>query len=261
MSPRHRLAAVAMTATACLWPAAYAWGSDHTNLEEGLPVEIADAYPIPYLGREVQGRLAYRVTPDAEHQVSVEPRFELGFPRNAQISVKVPLIAALSTRADDDFYLGRVGLEAMYNVNQETLSLPAFALAAGVEAPDTRDGGNFDPFGRLFITKTIPNTMRWQRLHLNGLLQGNVGREPRERALRYLVAVGYDLRLSATFVGVVDVFREQPIEDSSPSNIGEVGFRVQVTPLVTLALGGGAGVSDSGRVVARAAAAFQWFAF
>ena len=244
---------------ALLLAASPAW-ADHTNLEEGLPVEVTDAYPLEYLGREVQTRLQYRYTAEGAHEAYVEPRFEFGFPYNGQLAVRVPMVGRFID-GDQRFDLGRVSLDYMYNVNQETLSIPAFSVVGGVEAPDTREGGSFDPFARLLISKMIPGSTFWHRVHLNGTIQTNVDRKDGERAVRYLAVVGYDFRLTPTMIGVIDAVRDQPMKDGPASNFGELGIRVQVTPLLALAFGGGAGASDDGDPVARGTAAFQWFAF
>jgi len=234
--------------------------ADHTNLEEGLPVEVTDAYPLEYLGREVQTRLQYRYTAEGAHETYIEPRFELGVPYNGQLAVRVPMVGRFMN-GEQRFDLGRVALDYMYNVNQETLSIPAFSLVGGVEAPDTREGGSFDPFARLLISKMIPGSTFWHRVHLNGTIQANVDRKDAERAFRYVVVAGYDFRLTPTMIGVIDAVRDQPMQDGPASNFGELGIRVQITPLFALAFGGGAGASDEGDPVARGTAAFQWFAF
>lgn len=234
--------------------------ADHTNLEEGLPVEVTDAYPLEYLGREVQTRFQYRYTAEAAHEIHVEPRFEFGFPYNGQVALRVPTIAHFSDE-EEGFDLGRVALEYMYNLNQETLSIPAVSLLGGVETPDTREGGSFDPFARLLVSKMLPGSTYWHRIHLNGLLQANVDRTLGERSFRYVAIVGYDFRLSATVIGVVDAVRDQPMREAPAVNFGELGVRIEVTPLLALSFGGGAGASDEGDPVARGTAAFQWFAF
>ena len=238
-----------------------AHAGDHTNLEEGLPVEVIDAYPLEFLAREIQLQTQYRYTPRNEHQARVVPRFELGLPYNGQLAVRVPLIGTV-LHSDADFHVGRTAVDFMYNFNQETLVIPAFAVVVGVEAPDTKDGGSFDPFGRLAITKMIPGSTLWHRIHLNGLIQPNVERKDDERPWRYSAAVGYDVRLTATSILVLDAVRDQPMkEDDAAANFGELGFRVQITPLLAFALGGGAGATDDGELVARGTAGFQWFAF
>lgn len=233
--------------------------ADHANVDEGLPVEVQDAYPLEYLGREIQARLQYRRTAEGEHEIRLEPRFELGFPYNGQLSVHVPLIA--STADGNSFDVGRTAVDYFYNLNQETLSVPALALAIGVEAPDTREGGSFDPFGRVVLTKTIPRLMRPHRVHLNGTLQANVAREAMERSLRYVAIVGYDVRVTPTITAVIDGVRDRPLEDRAAENFGELGLRIELTPLSVLSLGGGAGSTDDGELLVRGTLGFQSFAF
>lgn len=247
-------------AVAVLGTSRRAWPADHTNLEEGLPVEVIDAYPLEYLGREVQVRAQYRYTAEGEHQAILEPRFDVGFPYDGQFALKAPLITRFGENGTE-FDLGRMSFDFLYNFNQETLTVPALALVMGVEAPDTQVGGSFDPLGRMVVTKMIPGSALWQRLHLNASFQGNVDRAEDERAWGYLLAVGYDVRLSATMIGVIDAVRDQPLRDGPASNFGEMGVLVQIEPLLAIALGGGAGASDEGDFVTRGTAGFQWFAF
>ncbi len=235
--------------------------ADHANLEEGLPVEVTDAYPLGYLGREVQARTQYRHTPQGADEIYLEPRFEFGFAYNAQLALRLPLV---SQRAEESrqLELGRAGLEAMYNFNQESLVVPAVSLAGGVELPDTMSGGSFDPYARLLISKQLPGTTFWHRLHLNGLLQANVAGSTTERDLRYLVIAGYDFRITPTIVGVVDYVRDQPfVSAQATTNLGEAGIRIALTPLLAVSLGGGAGADDDGNPLARGTAALQYFAF
>jgi hypothetical protein len=254
-----RAALVSSMAVVALWPADDAV-ADHANLDEGLPVEVQDAYPLEYLGREVQARLQYRRTAAGEHEVRLEPRFELGLPYNGQLSIHVPLIA--STAEGNSYDVGRTTVDYFYNLNQETLSVPALSLAVGVEAPDTRQGGSFDPFGRVVLTKTIPGLMRPHRLHLNGTIQANVAREEAtERSYRYVAIAGYDVRVSPTVTAVLDGVRDRPLENRAAENFGEIGLRIDLTPLSVLSIGGGAGQTDDGDLLLRATIGFQSFAF
>ena len=234
--------------------------ADHTDLEEELPVELADAYPVEYLGREIQGRVHYEFTDvDDAHHLELEPRFEFGFPRNGQISAHVPLVTTFFD-GDREIDLGRPSLEFMYNVNQETLVLPGFALTVGAEGPGTEEGG-VDPFARLNISKLIPGSALWQGIHLNGLLQRNLASEAGERDWGYVLVAGYALRLGPTTIFVVDGLREQPIDGGPSHNLGELGLRVQTSPLVSIGVAGGAGASDDGDLLARGTFSVQWFAF
>jgi len=68
----------------CLLPAA-AFAADHSNLEEGLPTAIEDAYPIAYEGREIQSLLRYERTDSDDDRGLWDTRIEYGIARNAQV--------------------------------------------------------------------------------------------------------------------------------------------------------------------------------
>ena len=258
--PSRRLvlsvACLAMLTVLCISDLARA---DHTDLEEELPVELADAYPVEYLGREVQARAHYQYAGDAVHDIEFEPRFEFGFPRNGQIAAHVPLVTNISD-GDAEVDLGRPSLEFMYNVNQETLVLPGLSLTVGAEGPGTEEGG-VDPFARLNLSKLIPGSSLWHGIHLNGLLQPNLASEAGERDWGYLLVAGYAVRLGPMTIAVLDGVRDRPIDGGPAHNLGELGLRLQTSPLVSVGIGGGAGATDDGDFLARGTFSVQWFAF
>ncbi len=237
---------------------------DHFNLDDGLPLVVTDAYSLPLWGREVQGVLRYEHAPDGRNLMFYEPRIEVGFPRNMQFSLIVPIEHEFSTsQAAESVELGRVTLEGQYNLNQETLVVPAFALALGAHAPSTADPDQWvDPFARVVLTKTIPGVMHMMRVHVNAQLEYNVEQQDDERQFGYLLALGYDVLLGPTVMGVMDVVREERLsEDEIPYTLGEIGVRVQMMPLLVFSAGGGAGATDHGDPVGRASVAFQYVPF
>jgi hypothetical protein len=101
-----------------------AQAADHVNLEEEIPVQVEDAYPIPCRGREFQGLLRYERTDDKD-RFRFEPRLELGIAPNWQARLSAPFLLGSADKTGS----GDVRLEAFYNFNMESLRLPAFALA------------------------------------------------------------------------------------------------------------------------------------
>ena len=70
-----------------------AGAADHTNLEEGLPVTIEDAYTIKQNSIEAQGYFQYdrtRRDPDGKNRFWAVPRLEFGPLPNTQFTVEVP---------------------------------------------------------------------------------------------------------------------------------------------------------------------------
>lgn len=221
-----------------------AFASDHTNLEEEQPVTVTDAYPANYLDREVQGTVQYRRTNNGQNVFVFVPRLEFGYPRNAQVSVAMPFLGVTSERV----YAGRANAEFMYNLNEETLTIPALALVAAADMPTGRDRNadvehGVDPIVRAYLTKSIPGTSYWNRIHLNASYQFNVARDSNERTGRYWLAAGYSFRISSSIISIVDAAREQRMT-RDVENYAELGFRYQANPLLVLALGGGVGFAD-----------------
>jgi len=217
-----------------------AQAADHTNLEEGLPTEVEDAYPIAYLGRELQFQGRYERTDDGKNQFVLDPRLEYGFARNWQARINVPFRLGSGDRTGS----GDIGLEAFYNFNTESLSTPAFAVSARADLPTGKNSHGVDTQFKFIATKTLGAGTRLQRLHLNLIYRNNAKAQATERSNRYGVVLGYSQRLNADTVGILDFVREQELERGKTSNILEVGLRRQMTPLRTLAIGAGVGIGQ-----------------
>jgi hypothetical protein len=230
--------------------------ADHDNLEHGQPTTLADAYAAKYLERQLHAIASYRRTEEGRDLMVFEPRFELGFPRNAQLSLGAPLQLV----DFDELDLGRFAADGFYNLNQETLALPALALGAGVEAPTGEGQHGFDPYFQAYLSKLVPGSSYWHGIHLNGMLQLNADRREEERSSRYRVVLGYAFRISASLIGIVDGVREQKMKEGVTEHRAELGFRYQVTPLLVATLGGGAGAADDA-AVGRANVGLQYYAF
>lgn len=254
---RARLGCMALLASVALAiPLSVARAADHTNLEHGQPTSLADAYAASYLERQLHAIFSYERNEQQRDVLVLEPRFELGFPRNAQFSIEAPLELVDFERLD----LGRFAAEAFYNLNQETLVVPALALGGGVEAPTGKDDQGFDPYFAAYLSKLIPGSSYWHGLHANAELQLNADRRDGERSRRYRIVVGYAFRISASLIGIVDGVRDEKMEDGVTAHRAELGFRYQVTPLLVATLGGGAGVADDA-TVGHASAGLQYYAF
>lgn len=229
-----------------------AHAADHTNLEEGLPTEVEDAYPIAYKGRELQVQARYERTADGKNRLVLDPRLEYSFARNWQARINVPFRLGSADKTGS----GDIGLEAFYNFNTESLSTPAFAVSARADLPTGKDSRGVDTQFKFIATKTLGAGNRLQRLHLNLIYRHNAQAQATERSNRYAAIVGYSQRLNADTVGILDFVREQELKENKTANILEVGLRRQMTPLRTLAIGAGVGIGQDSPDF-RLTAAFQ----
>lgn len=223
---------------ACVLSCASAVASDHLNLEEGLPTQLEDAYPIAYRGREIQAHLSYEHESDGKDRFTLQPQFEFGFAPNAQAKISAPFYLGDADRKNS----GNIGLEGFYNFNAEGICLPAFALSARADLPTGRDAAGIDTTLKAIATKSVSHT-GLDRVHLNIAWKHNAGPRPMEREHMYQLVAGYSRRLGADTVLVADYFREQQEEKGRTSDILELGLRRQLTPLTVISAGAGAGIS------------------
>jgi hypothetical protein len=237
------LIAFGMTAAGALH-AAPAGAADHMNLDGGLPITIEDAFPIPYRQSEAQALGQYdnvRDDPRGHNLVTLGPRLEAGLFRNFQAEVGVPY--SLGNTSDRNS--GAVNMDGLYNFNAETLSIPAFALKAGVGVPFGRDSQGAETVLKGIATKTIGETWNNRRVHLNAAWVHKYDRRKEdERSNGYLIAAGYSQPVASDTVVVADLVRESFIEDDRESNVVEAGVRWQLTPLTVVSAGAGAGFLD-----------------
>ncbi len=213
--------------------------ADHSNLEEGLPTHLEDAYPVAYRSREVQAMFSYESTSESEDRLTIEPRLEFGVWRNTQVTLRAPFYAGNADRSGS----GDIGLGALYNFNTETLVLPAFALAGEAEFPSGKASSGLDSMLKFIVTKSITSS-GLDRIHLNLAWKHNASAESDERSDRFVGVVGYSRRLNADTILVADYVREEEETKEEAANIVELGVRRQLTPLTVLSLGVGAGLGE-----------------
>lgn len=217
------------------------FAADHSNLEEGLPTEIEDAYPTSYLNREMQGVFRYERTEGGEDRFVFQPRFEYGFARNWQLSVSSLLLAGDADRTGS----GDIHLGVLYNFNTEAVYIPAFAAALEADLPSGKDSAGIDTTVKLIASKMpFPRSYLLHRMHLNVLWTHNSGRREDERRDIYKAIAGFSVRAGKDTMLVADIIREQEMEKGKDSTIAEIGIRRQISPLSVLSLGAGAGIGE-----------------
>ena len=236
-------AGVVAVATLATSPTAFA-GGGQANIEHGLPLQFEDTVPQEFLGREFQLVSRYERTHDGEDRWLFEPRLEVGVWQNTQLTIATPFLFG---DADEGDGLGPVELDLLYNFNQETLDLPAFAMKLGADftnAAEAGGGDGVDPFVGVLVDRTIGHTSLYQKLHLNAQYQFNGEQLDDERDGRYEVALGYSRRLGASAVLVADLVRFQEMTENDEVNLAEIGIRYATTPQSVLSAGVGFGIGD-----------------
>ena len=218
-------------------PAAYA--IDHKNLDEGRPLRLDDAYAI------ASGELAVEVGAG----VALERRgpdrgvFPLEVLYGAFPNLQLGLGTTLLTdprEVHEQTKSGDLRVSGLYNVNQETLTLPAFGLKVELNLPTGVDSAGVDVEVKGIVTRSIHRLS----FHLNAGYAFVSGTTPDERDGRYEVTLGASYPVGAPQYTrttlVADLFTEQGDRRGGSNVFGaEVGFRHQLTQRVVVDAGVG----------------------
>jgi hypothetical protein len=241
------------TATLCLVLLAVAMPAlaiDHKNLDEGRPIRVEDAYPIAdgEIALEVGGGFSLGRRGSDQGFFPVEVLY--GALPNLQVGIGSTLFTD-PREVEDRPRSGDLHLSALYNFNQETVSVPALALKLALDAPTGVGSRGFGVEVKGMLTKSIERLS----IHLNAGYEFFTGSRDDEREGRYDLALGFSYPVGApkftraTLVG--DVFAEQSTRRGESTTVGaEVGLRYQLTPRVVWDVGVGtefAGPGDRSR--------------
>jgi hypothetical protein len=231
-------------------PAGLAAQTDYYNTDAGRPVRIEDAYPVERYAFEAQvAPLRLERTDAGEYHWEIEPELAYGILPRTHLEVGLPLVFADAGETGDGFGIGGIGLSLLHNLNLETRTLPAFAVAAEAVLPV----GNSVP-DRVYpsVKGNATRTFELARVHLNAQytfgsapdLEESVGDVSRWMAG---VAVDKTFPLRAALL-IADVFVEQPLhEEADLSWTIEAGTRYQLNPFFSLDAGIGRRLTGADR--------------
>lgn len=216
--------------------------SDHTNLDENLPTELEDAYPIKFRDRELQGMVRYIREEHKKNRMVYEPALEVGILPNTQLNVSGTLYSGNA----DDKGSGDVSTSLLYNFNTESVWVPAMALSVKTDFPTGDDSRGVDVTTKIILSKMpYVYTTLLHRVHVNLIWKHNAGRDKEtERSDMFKGIFGFSMRACKDTALVLDYVREQKEEKHQDSNVVEAGFRRQLTPFTLVAIGAGAGIGE-----------------
>lgn len=216
---------------------------DHSNLDEGRPVRVEDPYPVS------QGEIAVELGPEfisrrrRGEQAAFEFSVNYGAAPNLQLEIETGLFTdphAKEGPLPDQERSGDVRIGALYNLNQETRTVPALGVKLKANLPTGIDSSGMDAEAKILITKSIGRLS----LHANASFRRLDGTEPGERGTLYDHALGMSWPLGAPgrtrTLLVADLFVEQAGRHDEPNTAGaEAGIRRQLTRRVVLDAGVG----------------------
>lgn len=204
---------------------------DHKNLDAGRPLKVEDPYALAAGEFAVEAGAGFsRDRADSEQGIFPLEVLYGAFP-NFQVSLSA---AFLDPRSPHDApKSGDLGLGALYNLNQETLSTPAFGLKAEGRFPTGVDSSGTDVQIGLLVTKSIDRLS----FHLNGSHEFVGGAPAGARDGRNRLVLGASHPWGAPrrtlLTLVADAFLEQSVMPGAKGTMGaEIGFRRMLSPRV-----------------------------
>ena len=212
---------------------------DHSNLDENRPLKMEDPYTIAHGEWALELGSGYSF----ERQSSDRAIFPIEILYGAIPNLQLGLGSTLSTEPrtiEGQTRSGDLQWSALYNFNQETLSMPAFGLKTEFNFPTGVQSSGIDTELKGLITKTFGRL----GVHLNAGYHFLSGTELNGRDGNYEIVLGASYPIGAPkytrTVLLWDLFTEQS-EQRGESNIygTEVGFRHQLSHRTVLDFGVG----------------------
>lgn len=249
----------AFTALVIVCCASAASAIDHKNLDEGRPLHLQDAYSVSRGERAIEAGAGFSSKRHAEDQAFFPVTLIYGALPNFHIEAGTTFFTDPHD-VDDPAKSGDLSVAALYNFNQETLTLPALGIKGSVTLPTGVDSSGVD----FEVTGLVTRSFNRLSMHLNASYAFISGREEGERAGRYRFVLGPSYPIGAPLhtrtTVLADIFIEQSVHHGEQETIGgEAGVRHQLTERVVLDAGVGSefsGPRDRSRIFVNAGLSF-----
>lgn len=213
------------------------WALDHDNLDPNRPIAIEDAYVVPKGEIGVEGGVLFNDQKRGKSRFVFQPQLIIGAFDNTQLELSSDLLTDPTPVVGND-KSGNLTVGALYNLNTETISLPAFATRVQVGFPTGVNAKGVDTALTGVMTRSFG---RW-RTHLNigYAFQGSPQGTERSGAYRVVAAVSYPLGYPTSFRDTIiaNVFTRQSdlMGQRNPTGVG-IGLRHQVSSRVVFDTG------------------------
>lgn len=221
------------------WCTSAAFAIDHKNLDENRPLHLQDAYPVSQGEWALEAGIGFSSHRHASDQVLLPAQLIYGALPNFHLEVGTTFFIDPHD-VDGPRKSGDLSFAALYNFNQETLTMPALGIKGTVTLPTGVDSSGIDSE----ITGLLTKSFYRLSMHFNATYEFINGREDGERAGRYRFVLGPSYPLGAPLhtrtTILADMFIEQAARHGEEEIIGaEAGVRHQLTERVVLDAGVG----------------------
>lgn len=216
--------------------AAFAFGqADYRNLDPGRPIAIEDAYPLEFRAFEFQLG-ARHSREEGRRQISFEPELKWGFAKDWQFGITGENTTLSNSQRTNSFR--DTQLHLLYNLNQETFTLPAIAFRPEVIFPMGILGSENT---HAALKAIVSKTFGMNRVHLNGSYTAGPTEAPGrggDLVNRYFYGAAYERTFPIEFLTLLaDVYAVKPIQSAPTEVISDFGARYQLTPVWVLDAG------------------------
>ncbi|MCI0432873.1 MAG: hypothetical protein L0271_04385 [Gemmatimonadetes bacterium] len=213
---------------------------DFRALDPGRPVRVTDAYPIKFLEWEIQFGTRGELS-EGRRSAGGTLELELGLFRNFEIGVEAePAYERVDGRSASG--LEGVAGHIMFNFNQESWSVPAFAVRIDGHAPVRGDLGRaaWAWEARAIATRSFASRLR---AHLNA---GYLSAASEDGGDAWLGGLALDAPIGLfSRLIVADVWTEVPVHSGGRTRVlTELGTRLQITNNSVVDIGIGSRIDE-----------------
>jgi hypothetical protein len=219
---------------------------DHSNLDEKRPLLLEDAYSIAEGEWVLEAGSGFHSRRRASEQLFFPVQMIYGALPNFQLEIGTTFFTD-PHQVDEPGKSGDLKIAALYNLNQETLTLPAFGFKGAVVFPTGTDSSGIDSEIAALMTKSFYRL----RMHFNAAYEFVSGTENGERSGRYRFVIGPSYPVGAPLhtrtTLLADLFLKQSARHGQDEVIGgEAGVRHQLTERLVVDAGAGSEFSGPG---------------
>ena len=206
-----------------------AFAIDHKNLDEGRPTRLDDAYAIATGDIELETGLGLTLGRRGAARGAFPIEILYGALPNLQLGLGSTLMTDPRGVEGPD-KSGNLRLGALYNFNQETLTVPAFGVRLDVGMPTGVAAESVTVKAKGIVTRSIERLS----LHFNAAYEFVTDPRRDERSGHYELVLGASYPVGAPQYTratlVADLFTEQGVRRREDNTVGaELGLRYQVT--------------------------------
>lgn len=234
-SAGYRIVAGAVLAMALAVPATAQ--TDYYNTDKGRPVRVEDAYSVERHAFELQlAPLRLEREAGGVYHWEVAPEFAWGLLPRTQLEVAFPLAHVDAGAAGKESGLAGIEIAVLHNLNNETRTLPAFAVAADLLLPV----GGLGPDRAYPTLKGIATrTFSAARFHANAEYTFGPNAAEVGEASRWIAGIAVDRTFPIrSLLVTADLFAEQALDsDESLAWTAEAGLRYQTSPQFNVDVG------------------------